>query len=226
MANLRDWVPNLYSPMANLRMGVVKTGSRRAGWYQGFPWYSGLFVMWRPCSNALQRASFSTPVRRLWLGLRGLLPGLRRFSRRLRRLRCRLRRFSRRLRRLADRPRRQRPDILRTIKLGYSNARLKDSNNRIKVTIRMAYGFHHVTNLISLVMLRCGGLDIRLLQPHQLTHENNRSLINMGLLGSTSMGARSNKHRGSPAVVPRAGHLAPHHPPTPPFPWCGNTISP
>ena len=27
-------------------------------------------------------------------------------------------------------------------------------------TIRMAYGFHHVSNLIALVVLRCGGLDI------------------------------------------------------------------
>ena len=61
--------------------------------------------------------------------------------------------------------RRRRPDILRTIQLGYSNARLEAFNNRIKVTIRMAYGFHHVDNLISLVMLRCGGLDIRLPQP-------------------------------------------------------------
>ncbi|TPF92100.1 transposase, partial [Bifidobacterium sp. UTBIF-78] len=38
-------------------------------------------------------------------------------------------------------------------------------NNRIKVTIRMAYGFHHVDNLIALIMLRCGGLDIRLPKP-------------------------------------------------------------
>ena len=44
-------------------------------------------------------------------------------------------------------------------------ARLEASDNRIKVTIRMAYGFHHVDNLIALVMLRCGGLDIRLPQP-------------------------------------------------------------
>ena len=61
--------------------------------------------------------------------------------------------------------RRRRPDIIRTIRLGYSNSRLEASDNRIKVTIRMAYGFHHVDNLIALVMLRCGGLDIRLPQP-------------------------------------------------------------
>ncbi|MEQ6146943.1 hypothetical protein ABKP95_05680 [Bifidobacterium longum subsp. longum] len=29
--------------------------------------------------------------------------------------------------------------------------------NRIKVTIRMAYGFHHANSLIALVMLRCAG---------------------------------------------------------------------
>ena len=66
---------------------------------------------------------------------------------------------------LAKKIRRRRPDILRTIQLGYSNARLEAFNNRIKVTIRMAYGFHRVTNLIALIMLRCGGLDIRLPQP-------------------------------------------------------------
>ena len=66
---------------------------------------------------------------------------------------------------LAKKIRRCRPDILRTIRLGYSNARLEASDNRIKVAIRMAYGFHHVSNLIALVMLRCGGLDVRLPQP-------------------------------------------------------------
>ena len=66
---------------------------------------------------------------------------------------------------LSKKIRRRRPDILRTIRLGYSNARLEAFNNRIKVTIRMAYGFHHVGNLIALVMLRYGGLDIQLPQP-------------------------------------------------------------
>lgn len=49
--------------------------------------------------------------------------------------------------------------------MGYSNARLGAFDNRIKVTVRMAYGFRHVTNLIALVMLRRGGLDMRLPQP-------------------------------------------------------------
>ena len=66
---------------------------------------------------------------------------------------------------LSKKIRRHQPDILRTIGLGYSNARLEAFNNRIKVAIRMAYGFRHVNNLIALVMLRCGGLDIRLPQP-------------------------------------------------------------
>ena len=61
--------------------------------------------------------------------------------------------------------RRHGPDILRTTELGCSNARLEASDNRIKVTIRMAYGFHHANNLIALVMLRRGGLDIRPPQP-------------------------------------------------------------
>ena len=38
-------------------------------------------------------------------------------------------------------------------------------SNRIKVTVHMAYGFHRVTNLIALIMLRCSGFDIRLPQP-------------------------------------------------------------
>ena len=49
------------------------------------------------------------------------------------------------------------PAILRPIELGYSTARLEASDNRIKVTIRMAYGFHHANSLIALVMLRCAG---------------------------------------------------------------------
>lgn len=65
--------------------------------------------------------------------------------------------------RVEDRGRRD--GILRTIRLGYSNARLEAFNNRIKVTIRMAYGFHHVDNLIAMIKLRCSGLPIRLPVP-------------------------------------------------------------
>ena len=66
---------------------------------------------------------------------------------------------------LVKKNRRRRPDVPRTIEPGCSNARLEAFDNRIKVTIRMAYGFHRVTNLIALIMLRCSGLDIRLPQP-------------------------------------------------------------
>ena len=66
---------------------------------------------------------------------------------------------------LVKKNRRRRPDIPRTIEPGCSNARLEAFSNRIKVTIRMAYGFHRVTDLIALIMLRCSGLDIRLPQP-------------------------------------------------------------
>lgn len=66
---------------------------------------------------------------------------------------------------LSKKVRRRRPDSLRTIGLGCSNACLEGLNNRIKVAVRMAYGFHDVDNLIALVMLRCGGLDIRLSEP-------------------------------------------------------------
>ena len=54
--------------------------------------------------------------------------------------------------------RRRRDDILGTIGPGYSNARLEAFNNKIKVTIRMAYGFRHVDNLIAMIKLRCSGL--------------------------------------------------------------------
>ena len=66
---------------------------------------------------------------------------------------------------LAKRIRRRRPDILRTIELGYSSARLEAFDNRIKVTIRMAYGFRHVDNLIAMIKLRCNGPPIHLPTP-------------------------------------------------------------
>lgn len=46
-----------------------------------------------------------------------------------------------------------------------TDRRSEASDNRIKVTIRMACGFHHANNPIALVMLRRGGLDIRPPQP-------------------------------------------------------------
>lgn len=72
--------------------------------------------------------------------------------------------------------RRCRDDILRTIRPGHSNARLEAFNNRIKVTIRMAYGFHHVDNLIALTMAPIRRTRHAPTTTRNLTHENSRSL--------------------------------------------------
>ena len=61
--------------------------------------------------------------------------------------------------------RRRKDDIHRTIRLGHFNARLEAFNNKIKVTIRMAYGFRHVDNLIAIIKLRCSGPPIHLPTP-------------------------------------------------------------
>jgi transposase len=52
--------------------------------------------------------------------------------------------------------------ILSTIKHGLSNARIEAVNNKIKLTIRMGYGFRNIENLIALVMLRCSGVNLPL----------------------------------------------------------------
>ena len=57
---------------------------------------------------------------------------------------------------------RRRFDILRTIRSGLSNARLEAVNNKIKTTIKMSHGYRNLDNLIALVMLKCGGLNLQL----------------------------------------------------------------
>lgn len=52
--------------------------------------------------------------------------------------------------------------IIATITYGISNARIEATNNKIKLSVRMAYGFRNINNLISMIMLRCGGLNIGL----------------------------------------------------------------
>jgi transposase len=51
--------------------------------------------------------------------------------------------------------RRRRDDIIAAVGLGISNARVEAINNKIKVTVRMGYGFRNTDNLIGLLMLRC-----------------------------------------------------------------------
>jgi len=63
---------------------------------------------------------------------------------------------------------RHRQAILDTIRLGLTNARIEATNNKIKLTIRMGYGFRNIDNLIALVMLKCGGLHLTL--PGRPTH--------------------------------------------------------
>lgn len=52
--------------------------------------------------------------------------------------------------------------IVATVTHEISNARVESTNNKIKLTIRMAYGFRNIDNLIALIYLRCGGKDIYL----------------------------------------------------------------
>jgi transposase len=52
--------------------------------------------------------------------------------------------------------------ILAAIKYGLSNARIEAINNKIKVTIRMGYGYRNIDNLISLVCLKCGDTLVEL----------------------------------------------------------------
>ncbi|MBO4219443.1 MAG: ISL3 family transposase [Clostridia bacterium] len=46
--------------------------------------------------------------------------------------------------------------IVATVAHQISNARVESMNNKIKLTIRMAYGFRNIDNLIALIYLRCG----------------------------------------------------------------------
>jgi transposase len=72
--------------------------------------------------------------------------------------RCRIETFVE----LGRKIRRHRQAILDTIRLGLSNARVEATNNKIKLTIRMGYGFRNIDNLIAMVMLRCSNLPVPL----------------------------------------------------------------
>lgn len=50
----------------------------------------------------------------------------------------------------------------KAVTLGISNAQVEAINNKIKLTVRMGYGFRNIDNLFALVMLRCSNLPIML----------------------------------------------------------------
>ena len=52
--------------------------------------------------------------------------------------------------------------ILATLESGLSNARIEAVNNKIKLSIRMAYGFRNIRNMIDMIMLRCSDLTVPL----------------------------------------------------------------
>lgn len=56
---------------------------------------------------------------------------------------------------VARKVRARRDDIVAAVALGISNARVEAINNKVKVTVRMGYGFRNIDNLIALLMLRC-----------------------------------------------------------------------
>lgn len=63
---------------------------------------------------------------------------------------------------LAQKVKRHKEAIVRSVALGISNARVEAINNKIKLTVRMGYGFRNFDNLVALIMLRCSNLPIAL----------------------------------------------------------------
>jgi transposase len=68
--------------------------------------------------------------------------------------------------RLAATIARHRDGILAAIALGVTNARAEALNNKVRLIIRRAYGFHSPQAALALIMLTCGPVDLRL--PHEL----------------------------------------------------------
>lgn len=58
--------------------------------------------------------------------------------------------------------RRHYDSILATTSRGLSNARVEAINNKIKLTVKMAYGFRNIDNLLAMVMLRCSNVTVML----------------------------------------------------------------
>ena len=71
---------------------------------------------------------------------------------------------------LARRIRRYRDDIANTLTYRLSNARVEAINTRIRLLIRIAFGFKSADALIALVMLHLGGYDLTLPGRPKLAH--------------------------------------------------------
>ena len=52
--------------------------------------------------------------------------------------------------------------ILNTIEYGLTNARIEANNNKLKLSIRMAYGFRNLDNMMAMIMLRCSDIKVKL----------------------------------------------------------------
>ena len=57
---------------------------------------------------------------------------------------------------------RHKQSILNTIEYGLTNARIEAINNKIKLSIRMAYGFRNIDNMMAMIMLRCSDIKVQL----------------------------------------------------------------
>ena len=65
-------------------------------------------------------------------------------------------------RRVAEKKRRHYDALLATLKYHISNAQTEAINNKIKLAIRMAYGFRNLENMVSMVMLKCSDIVVPL----------------------------------------------------------------
>jgi transposase len=68
--------------------------------------------------------------------------------------------------RLGKTIRKHRAGILAAIRLGINQGRTEALNNKVRLIVRRAYGFHSAEAALALVMLTCGPITLRL--PHQL----------------------------------------------------------
>ena len=65
-------------------------------------------------------------------------------------------------RELAYKIRRHEENILNTLEMRMSNARIEATNNKIKLIIRQSYGFRNIQNMIDMVLLICSNLKVPL----------------------------------------------------------------